>query len=348
MKFNNLFNKKNLKTKDSFIIAEIGHNHKGSVEIAKKLFFTAKECGADAVKLQKRDNKELYTSEFYNEPYQSENSYGKTYGKHRDYLEFGKKEYKALIKFAKEIDIEFLCTPFDFNSVKFLEDLNIKAYKIASADLINLPLIEAVAKTKKPLFLSTGGGNYEDVSRAYKCINKIHKKLAILHCTASYPVDLKDMNLNVITKLKKKYPTNLIGLSDHENGIDAAPLAYMLGARVFEKHFTLDRSWKGTDHSFSLEPIGLNKLIRNLRRIPIILGKSEKKLLSSEKKPLFKMIKSIVASKDLKKGTKLEYNDLSFRSPGGGLKPYEYKEILNKIIKIDTKKHAKILFKNLK
>lgn len=348
MKFKELFNSKSIKTNQSFVIAEIGHNHKGSIDIAKQLFLTAKQCGADAVKLQKRDNKSLYTSEFFNEPYQSENSYGKTYGTHREYLEFGKKEYLELIKYAKKIDIEFLCTPFDFNSIKFLENINIKAYKIASADLINIPLIEKIAKTKKPIFLSTGGGNFEDINRAYKCISSINKKLVILHCTASYPVDLKDMNLNVITKLKKKYPKNLIGLSDHENGIDAAPLAYMLGARVFEKHFTLDRSWKGTDHAFSLEPTGLKKLIRNLKRIPIILGKSEKKLLAAEKKPLFKMVKSIVASKDLNKGTKLNYNDLSFRSPGGGLKPYEYKKLLNKIVKINIKKHQKILIKNLK
>jgi len=347
MNFKSLFNQKNINTSKSFVIAEIGHNHKGSVEIAKKLFLSAKDCGADAVKLQKRDNKELYTSEFYDQPYQSENSYGTTYGKHRDYLEFGKKEYKELIKYAKKINIEFLCTPFDFNSIKFLEDLNIKAYKIASADLINIPLIEAIAKTKKPLFLSTGGGNFEDVLRAYKCINRVNKRLAILHCTASYPVELKDMNLNVIKKLKKKYPNNLIGLSDHENGIDAAPLAYMLGARVFEKHFTLDRSWKGTDHAFSLEPAGLNKLIRNLKRVPIILGTSEKKLLESEKKPLFKMIKSIVASRDLKKNTKLQYKDFSFKSPGGGLKPYEYKKIINKKIKIDIKKHKKIFLNNI-
>ena len=278
MKIKELFLKKSFNKDKPFVIAEIGHNHKGSVNIAKKLFLSAKYCGADAVKLQKRDNKFLYTDKFYNEPYNSENSYGKTYGKHRDYLEFNEKEYLELIKYAKKIGIEFLCTPFDFNSIKFLQKIKIKAFKIASADLINIPLITEIAKTQKPIFLSTGGGNFEDIDRAVKCISKINKKLAILHCTASYPVNLEDMNLNVIKKLKKKYSNYIIGLSDHENGIDAAPLAYMLGARIFEKHFTLDRSWKGTDHAFSLEPIGLSKLVRNLKRIPIILGRSNKKL----------------------------------------------------------------------
>jgi len=348
LKFKSLFNGQNIKIVQPFVIAEVGHNHKGSVEIAKKIFLSAKECGADAVKLQKRSNMDLYTRDFYNRTYESENSYGKTYGQHREYLEFGKKEYKDLIKYAKKIDLEFLCTPFDFVSLFFLEELNIKAYKIASADLVNLPLQTAIAKTKKPIFLSTGGGNFVDIDRAVKNISKINKKLSILHCTAAYPVELKDMHLNVIKVLKKKYPNNPIGLSDHENGIDAAPLGYMLGARIFEKHFTLDRSWKGTDHAFSLEPEGLRKLIRNLRRIPLILGSKNKKILSSEKMPLQKMYKSIVASRDLKKDTILKYADISFKSPGGGLKPYEYKKILNKKTKIEIKKDQLILLKKIK
>jgi N-acetylneuraminate synthase/sialic acid synthase len=348
LKFKSLFNGQNIKIVQPFVIAEVGHNHKGSVEIAKKIFLSAKECGADAVKLQKRSNMDLYTIDFYNRTYESENSYGKTYGQHREYLEFGKKEYKDLIKYAKKIDLEFLCTPFDFVSLVFLEELNIKAYKIASADLVNLPLQTAIAKTKKPIFLSTGGGNFVDIDRAVKNISKINKKLSILHCTAAYPVELKDMHLNVIKVLKKKYPNNSIGLSDHENGIDAAPLGYMLGARIFEKHFTLDRSWKGTDHAFSLEPEGLRKLIRNLRRIPLILGSKNKKILSSEKMPLQKMYKSIVASRDLKKDTILKYADISFKSPGGGLKPYEYKKILNKKTKIEIKKDQLILLKKIK
>jgi N-acetylneuraminate synthase/sialic acid synthase len=348
LKFKSLFNGQNIKIVQPFVIAEVGHNHKGSVEIAKKIFLSAKECGADAVKLQKRSNMDLYTRDFYNRTYESENSYGKTYGQHREYLEFGKKEYKDLIKYAKKIDLEFLCTPFDFVSLVFLEELNIKAYKIASADLANLPLQTAIAKTKKPIFLSTGGGNFVDIDRAVKNISKINKKLSILHCTAAYPVELKDMHLNVIKVLKKKYPNNPIGLSDHENGIDAAPLGYMLGARIFEKHFTLDRSWKGTDHAFSLEPEGLRKLIRNLRRIPLILGSKNKKILSSEKMPLQKMYKSIVASRDLKKDTILKYADISFKSPGGGLKPYEYKKILNKKTKIEIKKDQLILLKKIK
>jgi sialic acid synthase len=219
-----------------------------------------------------------------------------------------------------------------------LEKLNFPAYKIASADLINTPLQTKIAETKKPIFLSTGGGSFEDIERAYKNITKINKNLIILHCTASYPALPKDMNLNVIPELVKRYSDMVIGLSDHENGIDAASIAYMLGARVFEKHFTLDRSWKGTDHPFSLEPQGLEKMIRNLKRIPLMLGSNNKKLLESEKKPLNKMYKSIVSANDLKKSHVLSYKDLAFKSPGGGLKPYQYNLLINKKIKKDLKK----------
>jgi len=331
------------KNKDKpFVIAEIGNNHKGSMEIAKKMFSEAKKAGADAVKLQKRSNKNLYTKDMYDQIYDHPNSYGKTYGIHRDFLEFNKGQYIELIKFAQKLKIEFLCTPFDFESVDFLESVKIKAYKIASADLINTPLQEYIAKKKKPIFMSTGGGNYKDIERAYKNITKYNKKISILHCTASYPADLNDMNLAVIKELKKKYKNINIGLSDHENGIDAATIAYMLGARVFEKHFTLDRSWKGTDHSFSLEPQGLSKMIRNLNRISIMMGDKNKKLLNSEKKPLTKMQKSIYAKRNIPKGAKISENDLILKSPGGGLKPYELKNILNKFSKKNIRKEEMI------
>ena len=327
------------KNKDKlFVIAEIGNNHKGSVTIAKKMFLEAKNAGADAVKLQKRSNKNLYIKNMYDQIYDHPNSYAKTYGLHRDFLEFNRKQYLELKNYAKKLKIEFLCTPFDFESVDFLESIKVQAYKIASADLINTPLQKYIAKKNKPIFMSTGGGNFKDIERAYKNIIKYNKKLSILHCTASYPASLNEMNLAVIKELKKKYKKINIGLSDHENGIDAATIAYMLGARVFEKHFTLDRSWKGTDHAFSLEPQGLSKMIRNLKRIPLMIGSKNKKLLKSEKKPLLKMQKSIYAKTDLKKGTKLSIQNLILKSPGGGFKPYELFKLVNRTLKKDIYK----------
>jgi N-acetylneuraminate synthase/sialic acid synthase len=222
------------------------------------------------------------------------------------------------------------------------------AYKIASADITNSPLQEEIAKLGKPIFLSTGGSTMEDIKRAADLILKHNKDLTILHCTASYPVNLKDMNLAVITTLKKEFKNLRIGLSDHENGIDAGVIAYMFGARAFEKHFTLNRANKGTDHAFSLEPQGLTKFIRNIKRVDIMIGSNKKQLLESEKKSLFKMKKSIVAKTDLKENHKLTYQDLDFKSPGGGLEPYRYTEIIGKKLKRNLKEEDLILLDNLK
>jgi N-acetylneuraminate synthase/sialic acid synthase len=207
------------------------------------------------------------------------------------------------------------------------------AYKLASADLLNTPLQKHIAKLGKPIFLSCGGGDFNDIRRAVDTITPLNPNLAVLHCTAAYPVEISDMNLRVITELRKKLPDLVIGLSDHENGIDAASIAFMLGARVFEKHFTLNRAWKGTDHSYSLEPEGLRKLVRNLSRIPLALGDGNKRLLESEKKPLHKMGKQLVAARPIRAGQVLTAKDIAIKSPGGGIPPFRYDEILGKTVR---------------
>ena len=333
---------------DFYLIAEIGHNHMGDVDLAMKMMRVAKECGANAVKLQKRDNRVLYTTKFYNQPYLNKNSYGKTYGVHRNALEFNFNQYKKLFNYSKKIKIDFFATPFDIPSLKFLEKLNLPLYKIASADILNLPLQTEIAKTKKPIILSTGGATLKDVKAAVKNITRYNKNLSVLQCTASYPADWKDMNLNVLETYKKKFKNHVVGLSDHEAGIQAASLAFMLGARVFEKHFTLNRANKGTDHSFSLEPEGLRKVSRNLHRIPILLGSKVKKRLEKEKEPLIKMEKSIVALRNIKKGHKIKIQDLDFKSPGDGLPPNKLNMIVGKIAKKDFLKESLILLKDIK
>ena len=336
------------KDKDkAFVTAEIGGNHCGSVDRAIELIKSAKYCGADAVKFQKRSNKSLFTKELYDEPYDNKNSYGKTYGEHREYLEFGKEENRILKDVCEEIDINFFATPFDFESVDFLSEFDLPAYKIASADIINPMLVEYVAKLGKPIVLSTGGGTMTDIRRMVDIILPINDQLVILHCTASYPVLYHDMNLNVIPKLIKEFPNQIIGLSDHENGAHAASLAYYLGARVFEKHFTLNRAWKGTDHSFSLESRGLTKLIRNLSRIPGLLGDGEKKLLPCEEKPLYKMRKSIVAKTDLNEDVVLNYEHIDYKCPGGGLEPYKVVDIIGKTLSRELKKDSYIKLEEL-
>ena len=316
---------------DCFVVAEIGHNHQGSLEKAKEVFRRAKECGVNAVKLQKRDNRSLYTREMYNMPYNHESSFGPTYGAHREALEFGHDEYVELKRYAGEIGLTMFATPFDFASADFLAKLEMPAYKIASGDLKNKPLLKYVAEIGKPIFVSTGGGTIEDVQRAHDAIMPINSQLCLLQCTASYPAEAEEMNLRVITTFTKRFPGVVVGLSDHQNGIAMAVVAYTLGARVIEKHFTLNRAWKGTDHAFSLEPAGMRKMVRDLRRAEVALGDGVKRVYPSEEKPLFKMAKKLVAARNLPPGHILAREDIAIKSPNDGLAPYEMERLIGKV-----------------
>jgi N-acetylneuraminate synthase/sialic acid synthase len=315
---------------ESFVIAEIGANHQGDLDTAKAMFKKAKECGANAVKLQKRDNRSLFTRQMYESHYDSQNAYAATYGAHREALEFGREEYQELQKYAIELDITRFATPYDFESVTFLEELDIPLYKIASCDLKNTPLLERVARTGKPVIVSTGGGTMEDVQRAYDTIMPINEQLCICQCTASYPAKPEDMNLRVITTLRERFPDVVAGLSDHQSGISMALVAYVLGARIFEKHFTLNRALRGTDHAFSLEPSGLSKLVRDLRRARLALGDGEKRPLECENPALTKLGKKLVAARDLESGHVLARKDVALKSPADGLPPYELVNVLGK------------------
>lgn len=332
-----------LKTKtlspenSTFIIAEIGNNHQGNIEMAFKLVDEAKKSGVDAVKFQKRENKSLFTDQMYNSSYFSENSFAETYGAHRDKLELTKEEFTKLKKYCDDNKIIFFATPFDLYSLEFLENLNCPFYKVASADHMNVFFLREISKLNKPIILSTGGGTFETIDLAFKTINQYHNNLAILQCTAAYPCKPEEMNLNVITSLLAKYPKNIIGISDHQNGISMALVAYTLGARIIEKHFTLDRTMKGTDHKFSLEPQGLSKLVRDIRRAELALGSFDKSILDSEVNPIKKMGKKLVASKDLNKGHILEPQDIALKSPQDGLNASMFDSLIGKEIIVDIK-----------
>ena len=332
---------------DCYVIAEIGHNHQGNLEKAKQLFKAAAECGVNAVKLQKRDNKSLFTREAYNKPYDNENSFGPTYGLHREALEFGKEEYLELKRYAQELGVVMFATAFDIPSADFLAELDMPAYKIASGDLKNTPLLKHVAGLGKPIILSTGGGTMEDVQRAYDAIMPINSQLAILQCTSSYPAEYEDLNLRVIETFRQRFPEIIIGLSDHENGIAMATAAYVLGARIVEQHFTINHTWKGTDQVFSLEPIGMRKLVRDLRRVRLALGDGQKRVLPSEVGPITKMGKKLVAARNLPAGHFLRLEDVAIKSPGGGLPPYELENVIGKTLKHPLSEDDDILFENL-
>ena len=323
-----------------YIIAEIGHNHQGNVESAIKLISAAAHAGASAAKFQKRDNKTLFTPELYNQPYNSENSFGETYGKHREALEFGVEEYKVCIAEAQRVGITFFATAFDFRSADFLSELDVPAFKIASGDLQNLPLLKYVAKLNKPMIISTGGSNFQLIQNAVETIRTVHNQVAILQCTASYPAKYDHLNLKVISRLRDMYPDNVIGYSGHDNGIAMSVVAYTLGARIVEKHFTLNRTLKGTDHVFSLEPQGMQKMVRDLKRSALALGDGEKIIYADETAPIKKMGKMIIAARDLQAGHLLNFEDLEFRSPAEGLPPSFADKVVGRVLKQDLKKHT--------
>jgi sialic acid synthase len=332
---------------DCYVIAEIGHNHQGRVETAKEMFKVAKECGADAVKLQKRDNRQLYTHAAYNKCYDHENSFGTTYGEHREFLEFGWEEYKELKDYTQEIGITMFATAFDFSSADFLAKLDVQAFKIASGDLKSIPLLTHIAKFQKPMILSTGGGTMEDVNRAYDAIMPINQKLCILQCTAGYPAEFSELNLRVITTYRERFPNTVVGLSSHDNGIAMAVAAYMLGARVVEKHFTLNHTWKGTDHAFSLEPIGFGKMVRDLRRVKVAMGDGVKRVYETEINPIIKMGKKLVAARDLPAGHAIRRADIALKSPGDGIAPYDIDKIIGRITRQALKADDDIKFEVL-
>jgi len=333
---------------DAYVIAEVGHNHGGDLETCKQLFKAAKEAGAHAVKLQKRDNRSLYTREAYAKSYDNENSFGATYGEHREALEFGLREYRALQQYCKELGISFYSTAFDIPSADFLAELDVPAYKIASGDLKTTPLLKHVARIGKPMILSTGGATMEDVKRAADAILPINTQLCILQCTAGYPAKFEELDLRVIETFRREFPEVVIGLSSHDNGIAMAVAAYILGARVIEKHFTMNRAWKGTDHAFSLEPTGLRKMVRDLQRTRVALGDGVKKVHQTEKAPLQKMGKTLVAARPLAAGTVLTAADVAMKSPGGtGLAPHHWDEVIGAKLKAPLAEEAAITFEVL-
>ena len=293
-------------------------------------------------------NKGMYTKAFYNKAYDNPNSFGATYGEHRDALEFGESEYKELKAFAAEIGITMFSTAFDVASADFLAKLDMPAYKIASGDLNNIPLIRHVARIGKPMIISTGGASMDEVRRAYDVIMQINPQLCIMQCTSGYPCVFEEMNLKVISTYRQEFPDAIIGLSAHDSGIAMAVAAYTLGGRMVEKHFTLNRAMKGTDHAFSLEKPGLQKLVRDLNRVQVAMGDGIKRTYESEKGPLMKMGKKLVAARNLPAGHVISWDDVAVKSPGDGLAPYELDVILGAVTTTAIKEDENFTWEALK
>lgn len=325
-----------------FIIAEVGQNHQGCLATALEYVEMFANAGADAIKFQKRDNKSLFDKESYENTYNSENAFGKTYGEHREFLELSKEELRVVKEACHNKNVMFMCTPFDDLSLEQLVELGVDILKIASFDVGNIPLIDKMAKTKIPIVISVGGGKHEHIQSSVDCIKSHHNDFAVLHCVSEYPCPVDKVGLNNIPLLKAQFEGTVIGLSDHFNGTLTGPLGFTKGARIFEKHVTVNRALKGTDHSFALEVDGFRRFVRDIKRVPLMENIKPADALGKE--DVFKKLgKSVVARVDLSSGMTLTNSEITGKILHINATPIrESSKFLGRVIKRNIKKDEPI------
>lgn len=330
---------------NTYIIGEIGQNHNGSVDIAKLIVelisrpiieetFNLDLKPMDAVKMTKRDLSEELTRSQMNRPYDNPNSFGKTYGEHRAFLELSDEQHYDVYKYAKSKGLDFIETLCSIGCLSLLKKFTPDKLKVASRDLTNLPLLRALAETRIPMILSTGMAGKEELDNAIETITKYHSDISILHCVSQYPTNPDHLNLNTILYLKEHYKQYKIGFSDHTIGIAAPTVAIGMGAEIIEKHVTIDRRMKGTDQAGSLGPDGVNRMIRDIRLVERWLGRKELFIDSCVVDAKNKLERSIAANKHLKAGHIIKEEDLCLLSPGDGYKWHEKDKLIGKRIKI--------------
>ena len=323
----------------TFIIAEAGVNHNGSIELAKKLIKAAKDAGADAVKFQtfKAENvviKNADKAEYQKEATIVEESQYKMLKK----LELAEEDFRELADYAKKAGILFLSSPFDRESVNLLYELDVPAFKIASGEITNLPLLRYIAKKEKLIILSTGMATLGEVEEALNVIrSEGAKDVILLHCVSNYPTKIEDINLRAMETLKQAFKIP-VGFSDHTLGITAPIAAVALGACVIEKHYTLDRNLPGPDHKASLEPDELREMVKAIRDVEKALGDGIKRPVKAEE--VSKMIgrRSIVAKQDIPRGASLTRDMLDIKRPGTGIEPKYLELVCGTITKVEIKK----------
>lgn len=295
-----------------FIIAEVGQNHQGDLDIAREYIRIFAFEGADAIKFQTRNNRFLFSQDAYEAPYASENAFAETYGAHREKLELKPEWLPILKEDCIKHGVKFMSTPFDEPSLELLKKIDVDILKVASFDLGNLPFIHRIASLGKPVVMSVGGGKIDQIRSSVEVLLNHHDEVAILHCVSEYPCEYNRLGLDNIEVLIKEFPGCAIGSSDHFNGTLSGPVAYLKGARVFEKHVTLNRAWKGTDHSFALEPEGFRKFVRDIKRVRHMMMPKPADDLGNER--VFKKLgKSLVAYADIKVGERFTLENLSGR-----------------------------------
>lgn len=313
----------------TYIIAEAGVNHNGSLELAKKLVDKAKEAGADCIKFQTFVTKNITTKSASQAEYQEKN----TKKKESQYemlskLELSFQDFHELNEYCKEKEIEFLSTGFDFDSIDFLDELGMSTWKIPSGDITNLPYLVKIAKLNKPVILSTGMSTMDDIQAALHALKENGAgPITVLHCTTEYPAPYEEVNLAAMKTIEKEFQVP-VGYSDHTKGIEIPIAAVAMGATVIEKHFTLDRSMEGPDHKASLEPSELKEMVSSIRNVEVAIGNPEKKPASSEEKNMKIARKSIVANHSIRKGELFTEENLTVKRPGSGVSPMKWFDII--------------------
>jgi N-acetylneuraminate synthase len=322
----------------TFIIAEVGVNHKGDIKLAKKLINVAKDAGADAVKFQTFKAKDVVTQNAEKAKYQKE-----TTGEGSQYdmikkLELTEEDFRELADYAKEKDILFLSSPFDKESVDLLYELDVSVFKVGSGEITNFPLLKHMAKKEKPIILSTGMATLGEVEEALNVIrNEGVEEVILLHCVSDYPARMKDVNLRAMETLKQAFKVP-VGFSDHTLGITASIAAVALGACVIEKHFTLDRNLLGPDHKASLNPEELKEMVRAIRNVEKALGEGIKRPTKEEEEVKKVARRSIVAKIDIPEGAIITEDVLDVKRPGTGIEPKYLNSVIGKRAKENIKK----------
>ena len=322
----NIFTTNNTHT---YVIAEAGLNHNGSVRIAKQLIDLAVAAGADAVKFQKRTVDKLAVKSTLDAPDDRFPEFGKTYREIREFLEFDMAQYKEIKKHAEDQGLDFLCTAFDPEAADFLEELGIEIYKLASHSATNIELLEHLAETGKKSIISTGMADMQEIETAVKIFEKHKTPLLLLHCVSAYPTPLDECNLNMINVLKENFglPT---GYSGHELGYLPTLTAVSMGAVAIERHYTLDNSMTGFDHKMSLNPEDFIAMVKNIRNIEKIKGTGEKSVSETEWITRNKYHVSMASSQSLSKGDELTIDMVSYRNPGTGIPAKDAYKIIGK------------------
>lgn len=331
-----------------FIVAEAGVNHNGNVALGKKLIDLAKDAGADAVKFQTFKTEKIVTSYAEKAGYQKETTgVSELQYEMLKKLELKDEEFMELFNYAKKRSVIFLSSAFDRESVDLLNDLGVPAFKIASGEITNFPLLKYVAEKRKPVILSTGMSTISEIGDALKVIRENGTKdIVLLHCVTSYPAKKEEANLKVIESLRQKFKLP-IGFSDHTLGITIPIAAAALGAVIIEKHFTLDKNLPGPDHKASLEPNELKEMINAIRDVEKALGNGVKKLTKQEKEIRKNVRRSVVAKVKISKGTIISEDMLDIKRPGIGIEPKHLNKIIGKKAKKSMEPDELITFENL-